>query len=959
MGKKVKTGKQRLDRFYHLAKEQGFRSRAAFKLVQLNRKYGFLEKATACLDLCAAPGGWLQVAAKYMPSGSTIIGVDLVPIRAIRGCITLAEDITTDRCKAQIKRAADQVQSFDVVLHDGAPNVGGAWAMESYSQAALALDSLRLACHFLTPKGTFVTKVFRSQDYHALMYAMNQLFAKVEATKPAASRSESAEIFVVCQGYKAPSKIDPRLLDPAHLFGEIKAEGSSKMVDVLDPKALKQKRNRDGYSDDDSGRLIIKVCSAVQFFESDKPAEALGTYSVIDVPVAGAKGAAASGEGDDDGIRELIANHPATTPEIRALCMDLRVLGRVDFKSLLRWRTQLKQAIAKAQKEEEEEEGSSSGDESNSGEGGDGSDDDEEDAEEEKLMGEMAAILARKEREKKREKRLKQKAKQKAKLRAALGGNQEEADTSGLEPDLFSLSTITGRKGLEAVTAAEEPAPRPPAEDSDSEDMSGRSGDDESDEGAGYLSGSDADEIADLAQAERSVDMLYEQYKDRRGLNKKREQRKRKRLALESESELAKTAAAAEASEEDEEGEDEDDMEEDGEEKEKNPLLVTFEPHKAGKAAEGAAAEERWFGQDIFQGLLSDAPAEAPAPKQQPKEKASKAAQPPSMPAPAPGAPEFIASKKFTGPKLGYYFGKGRAGVGYHRDLNAKGKAGKAARAAAAIPTAPPSEPLVVAPPKKRKSESVTSAAKASASRETDDFEVVPAVRDDSDSDDSSTDDDGAGDGETDVDSLDTDEKINIRAMGRALMKRRTKEDLIDASYNRYAFDDPKELPEWFTEDESRHNTPQTPVTKTAMQEAKAALRAIDARPIKKVAEAKGRKRMKFAKKMEAYVKRSNALADQEDLTTRSKQREIAKSYSKAVKQAGGRSKKPPKAQVARKFQKGSGNKNSVDKRMLSDKRGLMRAQKKIGKGGKAGGRGRPGGSGGRKNKPGPKPKKG
>ena len=100
----------------------------------------------------------MQVAAKHMPIHSSIVGVDLVPIRPIRGATSLVADITTDNCAKRIEQSAHG-QKFDVVLHDGSPNVGGAWHSESLSQAMLVLDALRLATQFLSHHGWFISKV--------------------------------------------------------------------------------------------------------------------------------------------------------------------------------------------------------------------------------------------------------------------------------------------------------------------------------------------------------------------------------------------------------------------------------------------------------------------------------------------------------------------------------------------------------------------------------------------------------------------------------------------------------------------------------------------------------------------------------------------------------------------------------------------------------------------------------
>jgi AdoMet-dependent rRNA methyltransferase SPB1 len=143
---------------------QGYRARSAFKLIQLNKKFDFLSTARSCIDLCGAPGGWSQVAAKFMPSMSTIIAIDLLPIRPMRGVKTYQADITTQKCRAIIRKEV-KGSKVDVVLSDGAPNVGTDYAYDAFIQNELCLVSCKLAVDVLAPNGWFICKVFRSQDY--------------------------------------------------------------------------------------------------------------------------------------------------------------------------------------------------------------------------------------------------------------------------------------------------------------------------------------------------------------------------------------------------------------------------------------------------------------------------------------------------------------------------------------------------------------------------------------------------------------------------------------------------------------------------------------------------------------------------------------------------------------------------------------------------------------------------
>eukprot|EP00835_Amoeboradix_gromovi_P003733 NODE_258_length_12622_cov_0.213767.p2 type:complete len:786 gc:universal NODE_258_length_12622_cov_0.213767:3416-5773(+) len=330
MGKKSKIGKHRMDKYYHLAKEQGFRSRAAFKLIQLNRKYNFLSEAKVLIDLCASPGGFLQVAAKEMPESSIIVGVDLVPIKSIPGVITFQGDITTQTCRSKLRGILNDWKA-DVVCNDGAPNVGASWSGDAFVQNELTLSACKLACEFLKKNGTFITKVFRSKDYQALMWVFNQLFGSVEATKPSSSRNESAEIFVVCRNFKAPVSIDPKLLDAKYVFQDLLQNSRSSLKKILNPE--KQTRQRNGYDDDNM--ILFKTIGVVEFLKSAEPVEILADYNQIIISCA------------DKEMEKNIIDSKWTTPDVIESCKDLKVLGKKDFRALIKWRVKLRQAFYK------------------------------------------------------------------------------------------------------------------------------------------------------------------------------------------------------------------------------------------------------------------------------------------------------------------------------------------------------------------------------------------------------------------------------------------------------------------------------------------------------------------------------------------------------------------------------------------------------------------------------------
>ncbi|XP_041029808.1 pre-rRNA 2'-O-ribose RNA methyltransferase FTSJ3, partial [Carcharodon carcharias] len=754
----------------------------------------------------------------------------------------------------QALRKELQTWKVDVVLNDGAPNVGANWLHDAYSQAHLTLMALKLACEFLNKGGYFITKVFRSKDYQPLLWILQQFFRKVQATKPQASRNESAEIFVVCQGYIAPDKIDNRFFDPKHAFKEVEVQSKTirDLVTTKKPKA-------EGYAEGDY--TLYHRFTLMEFIKARNPVDFLDKANEITFD------------------NPELENHSATTSEVRECCKDVRVLGRKELRLLLSWRNKLRRHLVKnlkdqakelgdnislnSEDESDEEKGLSPAGKQREAEGAgllaeegagllaeegagllaeEGAGLLAEEgagllAEDEEQMEQQLALLKAEEvaeLKRKKKKILKERRKQRERieLKMDLPGVSIADDA---EVCLFSLKAINRRKMTEIEQGDMKMADQ--ALEAGLLDQDGINvSDQEMVDEISLASDLDDSDLQDVLDHEKQLE------------SKRRLQRKRP------------TASGQE--------------EPRGLEEEGNPLLVELEPKDVRQERQA----DLWFGKEIFTGLDAD----------------------------ADEALEIKQTKKL-------YAQQGLV------------LAGEEGRSAGENETPPSGSKELT-----RANEQPEDSEEESSSDESDIQEMKRIG--------------SKGQTET-LDENNIFEVVHVeKSMKRAQVldaeglalgasiaasKKRAR-DLIDDTFNRYTFEeDQDELPAWFVENDQKYRRRPVPFDPAMAAEFRQRWREINARPIKKIAEAKARKKRRQLKKMEQARKKAEAVVNTVDISEREKVAQMKSIYRKAgVKEKREVTYLVAKKGAGRKVRRPAGVKGQfrvVDRRMKKDTRKMAK----------------------------------
>jgi 23S rRNA (uridine2552-2'-O)-methyltransferase len=191
---------QQSDPYVQRAAREQWRSRAVFKLEQIQAKARILKPGLRCIDLGAAPGGWSQLAAQIVGSKGQVVAVDLAPVAPIEGVEIIQGDFTAEPTLARIIEALGTAKA-DLVMSDVAPNITGNRAVDQPRAMGLAEESLELCQKVLRPGGSFLVKLFQGEGFEAFVQTARAQFQKVRLIKPKASRPESREIYLLARNY--------------------------------------------------------------------------------------------------------------------------------------------------------------------------------------------------------------------------------------------------------------------------------------------------------------------------------------------------------------------------------------------------------------------------------------------------------------------------------------------------------------------------------------------------------------------------------------------------------------------------------------------------------------------------------------------------------------------------------------------------------------------------------------
>ncbi len=197
----MKLADSKKDQFRRLARDQGYRSRSAFKLKQINESYRILNKGHCVVDIGCAPGGWMQIAISAVGTKGKVIGVDIKKIDPLANAFVIQGSIEEGKIRDSILTISNS--RVDVVLSDLSPNVSGNWELDHARQIDLTRNALNLSRKILKKGGKVIFKVFQGDMLNELIIELKKEFKKVIITKPNASRQVSSEIYLICLDYNS------------------------------------------------------------------------------------------------------------------------------------------------------------------------------------------------------------------------------------------------------------------------------------------------------------------------------------------------------------------------------------------------------------------------------------------------------------------------------------------------------------------------------------------------------------------------------------------------------------------------------------------------------------------------------------------------------------------------------------------------------------------------------------